>query len=207
VAVGHGQMDGEKLEDIMTGFMEYEYDVLVATTIIESGIDVPNANTIIINNAHTFGMSDLHQMRGRVGRSNKKAFCYLITPPMQHLPSDSRKRLEAVAHFSDLGIWISTLPCVIWTSAVQGIYWAVNNLVSSTTLDLKCIRKFWLKPFRSCVKMNSKICLKKIQTVEGKDFVADCIFETDLELLIPDTYVNQVNERFGFVSGIGQYQK
>ena len=112
VAVGHGQMDGKKLENVMLDFINHEYDVLVATTIIESGIDVSNANTIMINQAQNFGLSDLHQMRGRVGRSNKKAFCYLIAPPMHTLPSDSRKRLEALVHFSDLGQGL-VFQCVI----------------------------------------------------------------------------------------------
>lgn len=103
VGVAHGQMEGELLEKMMMKFVEAEFDVLVSTNIIESGLDIPNANTIIINMAHMFGLSDLHQMRGRVGRSNKKAFCYLLTPPVSTLPSDSRKRLSALEEFSDLG--------------------------------------------------------------------------------------------------------
>ena len=103
VITGHGQMDGKQLEANMMDFMEGKYDVLVSTTIVESGLDVPNANTIFINDAQRFGMADLHQMRGRVGRSNRKAFCYLITPPMDLVSSDSRKRLEAIEQFSDLG--------------------------------------------------------------------------------------------------------
>ena len=103
IAVGHGQMDGKKLEKVMLDFMEGKYDVLVATTIIESGLDVSNANTIIINNANHFGMSDLHQMRGRVGRSNKKAFCKLIAPPLSTLTDEARKRLQALEQFTDLG--------------------------------------------------------------------------------------------------------
>ena len=103
VAVGHGQMEGKKLEAVILDFMDGMYDVLVATTIVESGIDIPNANTIIINNANHFGLSDLHQLRGRVGRSNKKAFAYLFTPPPQHLSSEARKRLHAIEQFSELG--------------------------------------------------------------------------------------------------------
>ena len=103
VGIGHGQMEGKKLEQLMLAFMEGEFDVLVSTTIIESGLDIPNANTIIINNANNFGLSDLHQMRGRVGRSNKKAFCYLLAPPAYSLTSDARKRLNALEQFSDLG--------------------------------------------------------------------------------------------------------
>src|SRR5574344_1374648 len=103
VAVGHGQMNPEELEKIILGFVNYDYDVLIATTIIESGIDIPNANTIIINGAHNFGLSDLHQMRGRVGRGNRKAFCYLLAPPTSQLNTEARRRLEAIENFSDLG--------------------------------------------------------------------------------------------------------
>ncbi|TAE65681.1 MAG: DEAD/DEAH box helicase, partial [Bacteroidetes bacterium] len=102
-AVAHGQMEGDELENVMLKFMEGEFDVLVSTNIIESGLDIPNANTILINNAHHFGLSDLHQMRGRVGRSNKKAFCYLMTPPISTLTGDARKKLSALEEFSDLG--------------------------------------------------------------------------------------------------------
>ena len=103
VGIGHGQMDGKALEKIMMDFINHEYDVLLATTIIESGIDISNANTIIINNAQNFGISDLHQLRGRVGRSNKKAFCYLVAPRMSMITAEARKRLEALVQFSDLG--------------------------------------------------------------------------------------------------------
>ena len=103
VAVGHGQMSAEKLEEIIVDFIDYEYDVLVATTIIESGIDIPNVNTIIINSAHKFGLSDLHQLRGRVGRSNRRAYCYLLAPEMSLLTPDARRRLQAIETFSELG--------------------------------------------------------------------------------------------------------
>src|SRR6202008_2015174 len=103
ICVGHGQMDGDKLEDVMMNFIEGYYDILIATTIIESGLDIPNANTIIINDAQNFGLSDLHQMRGRVGRSNKKSFCYLLTPSLLTLTNDARKRLRAITEFTDLG--------------------------------------------------------------------------------------------------------
>jgi transcription-repair coupling factor (superfamily II helicase) len=109
VGIGHGQMDGKKLEELMLAFMNGEFDVLVATTIIESGLDVPNANTIFINNANNFGLSDLHQMRGRVGRSNKKAFCYFITPPHSMMTSEAQKRIQALEQFSELGVDL-TLP-------------------------------------------------------------------------------------------------
>ncbi len=103
IAVGHGQMEPEKLEKIILDFVNYEYDVLIATSIVESGIDVPNANMIIINNAQQFGLSDLHQLRGRVGRSNRKAFCYLLSPPLSSLTQEARRRLQAIENFSELG--------------------------------------------------------------------------------------------------------
>jgi transcription-repair coupling factor (superfamily II helicase) len=194
VAVGHGQMDGEKLEDIMTGFMEHEYDVLVATTIIESGIDVPNANTILINNAQTFGMSDLHQMRGRVGRSNKKAFCYLITPPMHHLASDARKRLEAVAHFSDLG---SGFNIAMRDLDIRGAGNLLGGEQSGFINDLgfEMYQKILAEAIQELRENEFKDLFEPDPDLDGKDFVQDCILETDLELLIPDTYVNQVAER------------
>src|SRR5207344_942229 len=103
IAYAHGQMEGDKLEDTILDFMDKKYDVLVCTNIVESGVDIPNVNTIIVNNAHQFGLSDLHQLRGRVGRSNKKAFCYLLAPPMSTLPADSRKRLQTLEQHSELG--------------------------------------------------------------------------------------------------------
>jgi len=194
IAVGHGQMDGEKLEDIMNGFMEHEYDVLVATTIIESGIDVPNANTIIINNAQTFGMSDLHQMRGRVGRSNKKAFCYLITPPMQHLASDARKRLEAVAHFSDLG---SGFNIAMRDLDIRGAGNLLGGEQSGFINDIgfEMYQKILAEALQELRENEFKELFEEDPDLDGKDFVKDCILETDLELLIPDSYVNQVAER------------
>jgi transcription-repair coupling factor (superfamily II helicase) len=107
IAIGHGQMKPEELEHIVLDFSNYDYDVLLSTTIVENGIDIPNANTILINGAHNFGLSDLHQMRGRVGRGNRKAFCYLLAPPLSALPQDSRRRLEALENFSGLGSGIN----------------------------------------------------------------------------------------------------
>lgn len=194
VAIGHGQMDGKKLEAIMVGFMENEYDVLIATTIIESGIDVPNANTIIINQAQNFGLSDLHQMRGRVGRSNKKAFCYMIAPPMHLLPSDSRKRLEAVAQFSDLG---SGFNIAMRDLDIRG----AGNLLGGeqsgfiTDIGFEMYQKILNEAIRELKEEEFKHLFVEDKSVDGQEFVEDCILETDLELLIPDTYVNQVAER------------
>ena len=194
VCVGHGQMDGKKLEDIMMAFINHEYDVLVATTIIESGIDVSNANTMIINQAQNFGLSDLHQMRGRVGRSNKKAFCYLIAPPMHSLPSDSRKRLEAISHFSDLG---SGFNISMKDLDIRG---AGNLLGGEQTgfisdIGFEMYQKILNEALKELREEEFKGLFEEDTSLEGHEFVEDCILETDLELLIPDTYVNNVSER------------
>jgi len=195
VCVGHGQMDGKKLESIMMDFINHEYDVLVATTIIESGIDVSNANTMIINQAQNFGLSDLHQMRGRVGRSNKKAFCYLIAPPMHNLPEDSRKRLEAISHFSDLG---SGFNISMRDLDIRG---AGNLLGGEQTGFISDIGfEMYQKILNEALKELRETEFKDLfeeenESVDGTQFVDDCILETDLELLLPDDYVNQVSER------------
>jgi len=194
VAIGHGQMDGKKLEALMTDFINNEYDVLVATTIIESGIDVSNANTIIINDAQNFGLSDLHQMRGRVGRSNKKAFCYLIAPPMHTLPSDSRKRLEAIAHFSDLG---SGFNISMRDLDIRG----AGNLLGGeqsgfiTDIGFEMYQKILNEAMRELRQNEFKDLFEEDNSVDNNEFVTDCVLETDLELLIPDTYINNVTER------------
>jgi len=194
IAVGHGQMDGKKLEDIMMGFMEGQYDVLIATTIIESGIDVSNANTIIINQAQNFGLSDLHQMRGRVGRSNRKAFCYLIAPPLHLLPSDSRKRLEAVAQFSDLG---SGFNISMRDLDIRGAGNLLGGEQSGFISDIgfEMYQKILNEALQELREDEFADLFTEDSSVDGMEFVQDCILETDLELLIPDTYVNQVAER------------
>ncbi|MGV6860871.1 MAG: transcription-repair coupling factor [Putridiphycobacter sp.] len=195
VAVGHGQMDGKKLEKIMMDFINHDYDVLVATTIIESGIDVSNANTIIINQAQNFGLSDLHQMRGRVGRSNKKAFCYLIAPPMHSLPSDSRKRLEAISQFTELG---SGFNISMRDLDIRG---AGNLLGGEQTgfisdIGFEMYQKILNEALQELREEEFKdLFHDENENLEGKEFVDDCILETDLELLIPDDYVNNVAER------------
>lgn len=193
IAVGHGQMDGPKLEKIMSDFIEHEYDVLIATTIIESGIDVSNANTIIINNAQNFGLSDLHQMRGRVGRSNKKAFCYLIAPPMHMLPSDSRKRLEAIAHFSELG---SGFNIAMRDLDIRGAGDLLGAEQSGfiTDIGFEMYQKILNEALQELKEEEFKDLFADQQS-DDMDYVQDCVLETDLELLIPDTYVNSVNER------------
>ena len=194
IGIGHGQMDGKKLEEIMVGFMDNQYDVLIATTIIESGIDVPNANTIIINQAQNFGLSDLHQMRGRVGRSNKKAFCYLIAPPLHLLPSDSRKRLEAVAQFSDLG---SGFNIAMRDLDIRGAGNLLGGEQSGFIADIgfEMYQKILNEAVQELREEEFKHLYTEDKSVDEMEFVQECILETDLELLIPDTYVNQVAER------------
>ncbi|MBD3636082.1 MAG: transcription-repair coupling factor [Crocinitomicaceae bacterium] len=194
VGIGHGQMDGKKLENVMVGFMDGQYDVLIATTIIESGIDVANANTIIINQAQNFGLSDLHQMRGRVGRSNKKAFCYLIAPPLHLLPSDARKRLEAVAQFSDLG---SGFNIAMRDLDIRGAGNLLGGEQSGFISDIgfEMYQKILNEAIQELREEEFKHLFVEDKSVDDMEFVEDCILETDLELLIPDTYVNKVTER------------
>ena len=201
VAVGHGQMDGKKLENIMMDFINHEYDVLVATTIIESGIDVSNANTIMINQAQNFGLSDLHQMRGRVGRSNKKAFCYLISPPTHTLPNDSRKRLEALVHFSDLG---SGFNISMRDLDIRGAGNLLGGEQSGFISDIgfEMYQKILNEAVQELREEEFKDLYEEDPNIEGRDFVSDCILETDLELLIPDTYVNNVSERLALYQSL-----
>jgi transcription-repair coupling factor (superfamily II helicase) len=148
VGIGHGQMDGKQLEDVMAQFIEGAFDVLVATTIIESGIDISNANTMIINDAHQFGLSDLHQLRGRVGRSNKKAFCYLLAPPISLLPDESRKRFKPLSS-SAISEAEFKSPCATSTSEVRETSWEASKVDSSLNLVSRCTRKSYPKQCRS----------------------------------------------------------
>lgn len=192
VAVGHGQLEGHKLERIMVDFIQGDYDVLVSTTIIESGLDIPNANTIIINNAHHFGLSDLHQMRGRVGRTNRKAFCYLLTPPMGTLTDVARKRLRAIEEFSELG---SGFNIAMRDLDIRG----AGNLLGAEQSGFISEIGF---------DMYQKILNEAIEELKEKEFsylqqeatektgrVNDCVLETDLELMIPSSYVTNTQER------------
>jgi transcription-repair coupling factor (superfamily II helicase) len=192
VGVGHGQMDGKKLEDTMLRFMEGQFDVLVSTTIVESGLDVPNANTIIIVNAHQFGLSDLHQMRGRVGRSNKKAFCYLLAPPIASLPEESRKRLQALEQFSDLG---SGFKIALRDLEIRGAGDLLGAEQSGfiTDMGFDAYQKILAEAVRELQEQDFKD-LYADQVGTGT-FANDCQIETDLPLLIPDDYVNQIEER------------
>lgn len=191
VCIGHGQMEPAKLEDTMMRFMEGEYDVLVATTIIESGLDISNANTIIINNANHFGLSDLHQMRGRVGRSNKKAFCYLLAPPVTMLTPEARKRLKAIEEFSDLG---SGFNIAMRDLDIRGAGNLLGAEQSGFISDIGI--EMYHKILDEAVQELKETEFKELFKDEPKrDFVQDCQIDTDLEILFPDRYVNAIAER------------
>ena len=160
IGIGHGQMEGKKLEQLMMSFMNGEFDVLVSTTIIESGLDVTNANTIFIHNANNFGLSDLHQMRGRVGRSNKKAFCFFITPPYEVMTPDARKRIEALEQFTELGSGFNIAMKDLEFGVLE-IYWAESKADLSMKLVLKPIKRFCPKPLKSSKRMSSRSCMMK----------------------------------------------
>lgn len=198
VAIGHGQMDPNELEKIIMGFINYDYDVLLSTTIIENGIDIPNANTIIINDAQRFGLADLHQMRGRVGRSNKKAFCYLLAPPKSVLSPDARRRLEALESFSELG---SGFNIALQDLDIRGAgnllgaeqsgfiedlgYETYQKILSQAVTELKN------DEFQDIYKQQ----MAEGKAVSGDEFVDDCAIESDLEMYFPDTYVPGASER------------
>jgi len=194
IGIAHGQMEGDKLEKVMVRFIEGEYDVLVSTNIIESGLDIPNANTIIINQAHMFGLSDLHQMRGRVGRSNKKAFCYLLTPPASVLSSDSRKRLAAVEEFSDLG---DGFKVAMRDLDIRG----AGNLLGAeqsgfiNDLGFDTYHKILDDAIQELKESEFKDLFAEELSEKAKLIVPDCVIETDLEILIPETYVASTRER------------
>ena len=198
VAIGHGQMPPDKLEEVIMGFINYDYDVLLSTTIVENGIDIPNANTIIINDAHHFGLSDLHQMRGRVGRSNRKAFCYLLAPPKSALTVDARRRLEALETFSDLG---SGFNLAMQDLDIRG----AGNLLGSEQsgfmedLGYETYQKI-LNQAVTELKNDEFTDLYADEEQQGREltgdmFVEDCAVESDLEMYFPETYVPGSSER------------
>ncbi len=202
IGIGHGQMEGKKLEDLMLRFMNNEFDVLVSTTIIESGLDVPNANTIFINNANNFGLSDLHQMRGRVGRSNKKAFCYFITPEYSAMTDEARKRITALEQFSELG---------------SGINIAMKDLEIRGAGDLLggeqsgFINEIGFETYQKILseaidELKEKEFKSLYDETEGpkKKFVKETTIDTDFELLFPDDYVNNITERLNLYTKLNQ---
>ncbi len=194
VGIGHGQMEGSKLEDLMLAFMTGEFDVLVATTIIESGLDVPNANTIFINNANNFGLSDLHQMRGRVGRSNKKAFCYFITPPYSMMTEDARKRIHALEQFSDLG---SGFNIAMKDLEIRGAGDLLGGEQSGfiNEIGFETYQKIMNEAIEELKENEFKDLYEDEQTDTPRVFVKDLQLDSDFELLFPDDYVNNVSER------------
>ncbi|MGL4596673.1 MAG: transcription-repair coupling factor, partial [Bacteroidia bacterium] len=205
IAVGHGQMEASKLETVMVDFIEGQFDVLVATTIIESGLDVSNANTIIINDAHMFGLSDLHQMRGRVGRSNKKAFCYLLTPPSSLLTSEAQKRLRAIEEFSDIG---SGFHIAMRDLDIRGAGNLLGGEQSGFISDIgfDTYQKILDEAIQELKETEFKdlfIEEEQRQKLQRDDryakhtgvFVKDTQVDTDLEILIPDEYVDNITER------------
>ncbi len=197
IGVGHGQLEGKKLEGLMLSFMNGEFDVLVSTTIVESGLDVPNANTIFINNANNFGLSDLHQMRGRVGRSNKKAFCYFITPPYSAMTEDARKRIQALEQFSVLGsgfnIAMKDLEIRGAGDLLGGEQSGFINEIGFETYQKilnEAIEELKEDEFKELFNESELTATKK-----NKTFVKDTVIDTDFSLLFPDTYVNNIAER------------
>ena len=202
IGIAHGQLEGDALEDVMLKFVNGEYDVLVATTIIEAGLDIPNANTIIINHAHMFGLSDLHQMRGRVGRSNKKAYCYLLSPPLSTLTNEARKRLSAIEEFSDLG---SGFNVAMRDLDIRGS----GNLLGAEQSGFIAEIGF---------EMYHKILDEAIQELKEDEFkgvfpddkprpfIAFTQIDTDLEILIPNEYVTSLSERYNLYSELAKLE-
>jgi transcription-repair coupling factor (superfamily II helicase) len=200
--VGHGQMEGSRLEQIMIDFINGDYDVLVATAIIESGLDIPNANTIFINNAHNFGLSDLHQLRGRVGRSNRRAFCYLIAPPLTSLTPEAKRRLKAIEELSDLG---SGFNIALQDLDIRGAGNMLGAEQSGFIADIgfdaynrilnEAIQELKENEFKEIYAARGIESHEERNMSEGEKYYTDCIIETDMEVHIPDTYISNVTER------------
>ena len=193
IGYAHGQLEGHELEEKILDFIERKYDVLVCTNIVESGVDIPNVNTIIVNNAHQFGLSDLHQLRGRVGRSNKKAFCYLLAPPMSTLPVDSRKRLQTLEQFSDLG---SGFQIAMRDLDIRGAGNMLGGEQSGFMAEIgfEMYQKILEEAIKELKRSSFKDLFKE-EISKQDDFVSDCTIDTDLEILIPDSYVESITER------------
>ena len=203
VGVAHGQMEGGKLEQIMLDFIDEKYDVLLCTTIIEAGLDIPNANTIIINEAQNYGLSDLHQLRGRVGRSNKKAFCYLLSPPLSALSDEAQKRLRALEDFSDLG---SGFNIALRDLDIRG---AGNLLGAEQSGFINDIGfETYHKILDEAILELKETEFKDIFDNDNKEkkFVHDCVFESDLEILLPNEYVASSAERISLYTELDHIQ-
>ncbi len=203
IGIGHGQMEGKKLEDLMLGFMNGDFDVLVSTTIIESGLDVPNANTIFINNANNFGLSDLHQMRGRVGRSNKKAFCYFITPPYHHMTEEARKRIQALEMFSDLG---SGLNIAMKDLEIRGAGDLLGGEQSGFINDIgfDTYQKILQEAIEELKENEFKDLYADESNKKPKEYVKDVQIDTDFEILFPDDYINSITERLSLYKDLSE---
>ncbi|PWB26670.1 transcription-repair coupling factor [Flavobacterium sp. HTF] len=202
VGIGHGQMEGAKLEELMLGFMNGDFDVLVATTIIESGLDVPNANTIFINNANNFGLSDLHQMRGRVGRSNKKAFCYFICPPYSSMTEDARKRIQALEQFSELG---SGFNIAMKDLEIRGAGDLLGGEQSGfiNEIGFDTYQKIMNEAIEELKENEFKDLYPEENDIDTKEYVKDIQIDADFELLFPDEYINNVSERLVLYNELG----
>jgi transcription-repair coupling factor (superfamily II helicase) len=202
IGFAHGQLEGHQLEEKIFDFIERRYDVLVCTNIVESGVDIPNVNTIIINNAHQFGLSDLHQLRGRVGRSNKKAFCYLLAPPMSTLPDDSRKRLQTLEQFSELG---SGFQIAMRDLDIRGAGNLLGGEQSGFMVEIgfEMYQKILAEAVRELKRSDFKeLFVEEISKQD--DFVQDCAIDTDLEIMLPDNYVESIGERLSLYTRLDQ---
>lgn len=201
IGIGHGQLDGKKLEELMLAFMNGDFDVLVSTTIIESGLDVPNANTIFINNANNFGLSDLHQMRGRVGRSNKKAFCYFITPEYSAMTTDARKRITALEQFTELG---SGFNIAMKDLEIRGAGDLLGGEQSGFINDIGF--DTYQKILNEAIEELKESEFADLYKDDGKpkQYVKDITIDTDFELLFPDDYVNNITERLNLYTKLNE---
>lgn len=205
IGMAHGQLEGHKLEEALFNFIDHKYDVLCCTNIVESGVDIPNANTIIVNNAHQFGLSDLHQLRGRVGRSNKKAFCYLIAPPKISLPNDSRKRLETLEQFNELG---SGFQIAMRDLDIRGAGNLLGGEQSGFIADIgfEMYQKILAEAIRELKRTDFKDVFAE-ELERKKDFAADCTIDTDLEILIPENYVDNITERLSLYTQLDDLEE
>jgi len=203
VGIGHGQMEGKKLENLMLSFMNGEFDVLVSTTIVESGLDVTNANTIFIHNANNFGLSDLHQMRGRVGRSNKKAFCYFITPPYEVMTTDARKRIEALEQFTELG---SGFNIAMKDLEIRGAGDLLGGEQSGfiNEIGFETYQKILAEAIEELKENEFKELYEEVEGDKPKVFVKETQLDTDFELLFPDDYINNITERLTLYTDLNQ---
>jgi transcription-repair coupling factor (superfamily II helicase) len=202
IGFAHGQLEGHQLEEKILDFIEKRYDVLVCTNIVESGVDIANVNTIIINNAHQFGLSDLHQLRGRVGRSNKKAFCYLLAPPISTLPDDSRKRLQTLEQFSELG---SGFQIAMRDLDIRGAGNLLGGEQSGFMVEIgfEMYQKILAEAVRELKRSDFKELFQE-EISKQDDYVQDCTIDTDLEIMIPDIYVESIGERLSLYTRLDQ---